>query len=45
MLLSATDVKINQWSLFAGWFERSFNLGDLNHTVASGRMLRLKLPD
>jgi hypothetical protein len=43
VLLSATDVHVNQWSFLAGWSERSFNLGDLNHTLTSGRMLRLKL--
>src|SRR5207237_772040 len=35
VLLSATDVKINQWSLFAGWFERRLKPRHLNPPVAA----------
>jgi hypothetical protein len=43
VLLSTTDVHINQWSLIFGWTTRSFNLGTINHTITGGRILRLKI--
>jgi hypothetical protein len=43
VLLSATDVHVGEWSVLAGWTERTFNLGTVNHTITGGRILRLKI--
>jgi hypothetical protein len=40
--LASTNVHVNSWSgLLSTWAERSFTLGNVNHTITASRMLRL----
>jgi hypothetical protein len=43
VLLTSVDVHVNNWSVLGAWNTRSFNLGNVSHTISAGRMLRLKI--